>query len=872
MSLVNDLVARLTERHLSSHHRRIALIEFARATGWRPSYELESTDLESIANGHLVLEHGLDNTAVISFLKDSVSFLTLPADERILLLSTSYNNLVDWHLFPQRDRLTYVFNRSDPAVVNHVLLSDQPDSWRVEAIAKIIGRRPNPNLKSLDRALIDTISNWKRSLAAELPNRVTLPEISVLFNSVLFVRALEDDRRHQYPNNNKLLLDTWVTQDPPLRFRGCIESCLRALGIKEMPDRLFDFNKLDAFADLDRETVNWLFRDFYDIRSTPYKYDFSMMSKHALSKIYEEYVCLLREDVTEQPELFGHLPEKVTNRTLGGYYTPQYIARFFARFLQENLPPPLFRSLKTCDPTCGSGIFLRTVLEIQCDPLQDVVDHSATVRLAYENTFGIDVDPNACEATRLSLYLLHLVLNGSFPQDLHIENAESMQYLERHPELRERFDAVIANPPYLKWDSLDSERQERIVNILGEYKSGKPDMFLAQLKLGCDIVKPGGFVLYVLPHSFLLGRNAAKFRSGLSQQYWVRFLADLSEIPVFERVGSYVILLILQKKSPNLREAPKATIVRCADFPGKALQEALDGKRYSTDFYHIYDVEQDVFTSQDWHLLAPAQSGLKTKLEGFPTLDKFLTIRQGFVTGADEIFIRSDDSIPANERVIFAPFLPDREMQRYSAPEKTELSVFYPYLDGEKIDEETLRPKFPLTWEYLQNHYDELSGRQAVIRGDLAWWSPERPRPPDKMLRPKIISPHLVLAPRFSLDISGRYAISHSPLMYPIKEGDEVAILHFFLAVLNSSVGYWQLANLSHRYSRGYLMLEKKTLCGMHVPLPTSVAMAQMKRIQTIVKELIKDNSKEKLEVELDYIIADVYSLSKAERAEIGLE
>ncbi|TRU84613.1 MAG: hypothetical protein EWV54_17660 [Microcystis novacekii Mn_MB_F_20050700_S1D] len=61
----------------------------------------------------------------------------------------------------------------------------------------------------------------------------------------------------------------------------------------------------------------------------------------------------------------------------------------------------------------------------------------------------MDVDPNACQAALLSLSLLHLVLTDQLPSQLSIETAESIQYYQDHPELKESFTAVITNPPFV---------------------------------------------------------------------------------------------------------------------------------------------------------------------------------------------------------------------------------------------------------------------------------------------------------------------------------------------------------------------------------------------------------------------------------------
>jgi len=821
----------------------------------------------------LVVEHGLDNTAVITFLKRTNPYYSLRRNDCTNLLSISYNNLVDWHLFPDHEGLTIVFNRAEPLAPKRQLVYENPDVWRAEAFDRMTCDHPSPNLKNLDRALIETISIWKRSLAADLGPSVDVTSLSALFNSILFVRALEDHRRLGHPNTNRALLDAWRSPaGATSNLRQCVESCLVSLGASGVPGDVLDMSLLGVFDSLDRETVEEFFRDFYANRFAPYNYDFSLMSKHALSRIYEKYVSLLRESETRQLTLFPDLPEEELARSLGTYYTPQYIARFFARFLKNNLTPRMFRRIQISDPACGSGIFLRTTLEMQCEPFQMEAIDVSVVTDAFKNALGIDIDPNACHATRLSLALLHLVLTGAFPETLRIEKADSLEYFLNHEELRDSFDAVVANPPYIKWDKMDQSTRERVMQFMGDYAAGKVDMFLAHLKLGLEMVRPSGFLLYVLPHSFLIGRNAAKLREWLPLEYWVRCLVDLSEVSVFGEVGSYVILLILQRKPDGALGEPKATIVRCREFVGHALNDAVEGRSSSTDFYQVYEVEQKRFSGPHWDLGSPIETAVHQKIKKFTPLQEFLWIREGFVTGADEVFIVSGDTIPDGEESVYAPYLPDRDMQRFCVPDSTGTFVFYPYVDGAKITEGQLRDSFPKTWDYLEGRREALERRRAVLKEEIPWWCPERPRIPRNMMRPKIVSPHLIVLPRFSLDRVGHYAVSHCPLMYPRGEGSDIELLQYFLAVLNSSASMAQIVKLSHKYSRGYAMLEPKTLKVMAVPNPSNVPFRTMKQIQSLVGERIANPVAAEIEVELDRIVADLYGLTEIERQHVGLD
>jgi type I restriction-modification system DNA methylase subunit len=860
------------------------LNDFASELGWKPSDHLYIPDVSSIANAHLVVEHGLENAAVISFLKEPWQNLDFSAKKK--LLNISYNNLVDWHIQVQSDKVVFIFNRTDPptAVKSRFISRDSYDSLRSEAFEQISGERPNPNIPALDDALIKTISLWKRNLAAEMADigqSVSNDAYSVLFNAIIFARAIEDNYRRSplHSTSSSLtqtLLESWNGLGKSGKsLRIALRSVLEDLTKGTIPDYLLDDNKLRIFDNLNKETVYALLSDFYRNKYAHYyTYDFSLISKHALSRIYEQYVSILRHEELGQPSLllFSQLPNEKWEKSFGSIYTPQYIARFFARYLREQMPPLVFKRIRAVDPACGSGIFMRTLLELKCDPRQDDITTELIDR-AFENILGLDIDSNAAQATILSLSLLHLVLTDTLPESLKVFASEAIEYYQNNPQLRNSFDAVIANPPYVALTTQEPAMRQHLTEFMGEYASGRIDTYLAFLHLGIEMLKPGGYGMFVIPHSFLLSKNASKMRKLILETSWIHCLADLSTIRVFEDNGSYVILLIFQKKTGAEYKAPPSLIIKCRDLVGLALQDALAGIPKETNFYSIYEVDQTAFGKDEWIILPPAESSLICKFEEFPNIGNFLDVRMGFISGADDIFIIPVEKLPQGEEDVFVPFLPDREMKLYTVPEKTAYYFFSSFVDGRRIEEEELKTKFPKTWKYLISHKDRLESRSPVLKGTLAWWQPERPRKPGDMMRRKIISPHLVIVPRFSLDHAGKYAVSRAPFLYTKGREAEDDLLRFFLAVLNSSVCYWYMSKHSHKYGAGYTMLEPKTLKLTPVPDPFRVDPPLMRRLLSLVDKRLLAKGADALmyEKQLDKLVADLYDLSAQERSALGM-
>jgi len=870
-----NIISGLTTDAPTTEDKSVLVQRFATELGWTPSYYLSPSNEADYVNIHLVVEHGLENTAIITFLKTSYSELT--ESNRRELLNISYNNMVDWHIHIEQNRVLYIYNRFNPIdniVTEHDFKRDQYDKLRSEAFEKIIGQRPSPNIPALDDSLINTISYWKRNISAELNNEISNESLSLLFNSIIFIRALEDNlSRYNNFENSKLLLESWKTCIDSENFiANVFKTTLKSLKKENIPEYLIDFGGLKVFNAINKQSFSYLLNDFYTNRNNSFfKYDFSIMSMHALSRIYEKYVSLLKLELTSQLTIFPSLPTEEINKAYGAIYTPQYIARFFAKYLKENLSPFEFKKIKVAEPAVGSGIFLRSLLELKCDPRQEGISNELITQ-AFQDVLGLDIDPNACKAAELSLALLQLVLTNEFPEKLNILSVETLEYISKNPEQKEAYDAVISNPPFISTTGQTEDMRKRISEFMGLGAKGRIDSFIAFIKVGLELLRPGGYGLYVLPHSFLISSSGVMMREELSKNSWIKCIADLSAIPVFENTGIYVVLLIFQKKTQNQIVQPNATIVKCRDFVGKALQDVLRRNFSETDYYSIYEVNQDLFKNKEWHILPNSEILIESKFKKFKPLSHFLNVRQGFVTGYDDIFIVDKEAIPEGEEEIYVKYLQDKKMMRYSLPDSVDKYLFHPFSKDRKLELIEIENNYPLTFNYLMDNQDKLQSKKTFQNEN--WWRPLRTRQPEHMLRSKIITPHLTITPKFSFDATGEFAVSRSPYLIPKSDnvaGDE--LLHFFLAVLNSTPCYWYISNHSHKYSQGYTMVEVKTLQMTPVPDPASIAPNIMKKLLSLVKRRLSTSGLESLSIEneIDDIVCDLYGLNKEDKSILGI-
>jgi hypothetical protein len=172
--------------------------DFAQDLRWTPSYEVRGSFGVNTVGGHLVVEHGLENTATISFLKAPHRASDLDPAQLRPLLTVSYNNLVEWHLFISEDEVRWINNlaeRDQDERADQVHRLTARDTIRYLSAAHLSGpgkvAAVQRTLKACDESLLQVISRWKRLLRADYPaaeNR----NIAALFNALILIRGCED--------------------------------------------------------------------------------------------------------------------------------------------------------------------------------------------------------------------------------------------------------------------------------------------------------------------------------------------------------------------------------------------------------------------------------------------------------------------------------------------------------------------------------------------------------------------------------------------------------------------------------------------------------------------------------------------------------
>ena len=211
----------------------------------------------------------------------------------------------------------------------------------------------------------------------------------------------------------------------------------------------------------------------------------------------------------------------------GDFYTPRDVIRLMVRILK---PTP---GMSVFDPTCGSG----GMLIISREFIEQSGGDPTNLRLCGQVN----------DASAWSICRLNMLLHGVRGADIQLEDT-LLHPMHREAGELERFDRVIANPPFSQnYTRSNMEFPERFRWGWCPTTGKKGDLMFAQHMLA--VCKPNGMVATVMPHGVL-------FRGGAEKEIRKKFLEqDLIEAVIglpqnlFYGAGIPACILIMR---PNI--------------------------------------------------------------------------------------------------------------------------------------------------------------------------------------------------------------------------------------------------------------------------------------------------------------------------------
>ncbi len=472
----------------------------------------------------------------------------------------------------------------------------------------------------VDKAFLTEIEAWRDALARNialrnpsLSTRELNFAVQTTIDRIIFLRICEDRGVEDYARLMALQNGEGVYGRLMTLFRDADEKYNSGLFHFEPEKGRETHDSLTPSLQLDDKVLKELIKSLYYPESP---YEFSVVPADILGQVYEQFLGkVIRLTAGHQAKV----EDKPEVKKAGGvYYTPTYIVDYIVKntvgkILEGKTPSEVSKAdhpVRILDPACGSGSFLLGAYEylltwyrdeyVKAGPEKHIkgkepklyesaggawkLTTSERKRILLNHIYGVDIDSQAVEVTKLSLLLKVLegetkdsvstqrrlfneralpdlsknikcgnsLIGSDFYKDKQLDlfNEEErirINAFDWEEEFKEvfkdgGFDAVIGNPPYSSKQSLETHELMKFFSSV-EYKCDPYAFFIEQ---GLTRLKSGGQLGYIVPVTWMTNYYYFKLRKMLIDSKSLNRIVLLEGL-VFEKANVDTCMLFLKR-------------------------------------------------------------------------------------------------------------------------------------------------------------------------------------------------------------------------------------------------------------------------------------------------------------------------------------
>lgn len=728
------------------------------------------------------------------------------------------------------------------------------------------GTKKKRGTQEVDDVFLSEIETWREILAKNLALRnkeLTVEELNYsvqqIIDRIIFLRMAEDRGIEKYGKLLKLLTvdDIYdgfckMCKDADVKYNSGLFNFKEEKGRKH-PD------KLTLTLNIDNGVLRTILKSLYYPDSP---YEFSVLSPEILGNVYEQF---LGKIIRLTPSHMAKVEEKPEVKKAGGvYYTPQFIVDYIVENtvgrLCDGSTPNKVSELKILDPACGSGSFLlgayTYLLKWHLDYYSNLKDKNRLKDKIYKgkdgewhltiqekkkillnNIYGVDIDSQAVEVTKLSLLLK--VLEGenrdvletqqklfkerALPDlennikcgnslvgpeiynndklNLSREDVQNINAFDWNDEFSEimlngGFDAIIGNPPYVRQETLGA-----LKDYFKDYAvyHGSADLYTYFIEKGLNLLNNNGFFSYIVANKWMRANYGNPLRKWL-KSHRIHEIIDFGDLPVFLKAAAYPCILVLSKQNPTNKF--KVTKVKELDFIN--LEDYINENNYF--------IETSYLNNDGWNLVDEKTKKLLDKLHNNSTNFKnYLNgnIYRGIISGLDDAFVIDSNTRQklitedSKSSKIIKPYMIGRDIKRYKNPETDRYLIFMPkgWTNAKRENNSAIKwleDNYPAIANYLKPF--STAAKKRYDKGDY-YWELRKCDYYNEFEKPKIIYLKFQVKPAFTFDEKGYYPNS---AVWIIPSDDK-----YLLGILNSKLGWFMISNYCTQIRNGYQLIYK---------------------------------------------------------------
>ena len=476
-----------------------------------------------------------------------------------------------------------------------------------------------------------------------------------------------------------------------------------------------------------------------------------------------------------------------------------------------------FRSLvglRVLEPSCGDGAFVLPLIEAWLSEKPDFAsaDADSFLRACDISSGNIKKLREAvrgrlmaagCARARANALLSQWLVCGDFLLQ----------------EFKERFDIVIGNPPYIRFDDISAAKQKEYRALFSSFAE-RCDIYVPFFEKSLALLSDKGVFSFICTNRFTKSSYGKQLRRLIADKYHVALYLNMEHTqPFVEEVSAYPAIYIIDL---NRNRVTYSATIDDAGIP--TLNRVRIGKPKSelSVFKQWYKGDSP-WISTNCRERETADKIART----FPTITKSAEgteIGIGVASGADDIYINAQ-RITSIEHSCLLPLVASEDIHD-GCISWDERYLLNPYDDDDDTQMRDLA-RYPLAAAYFDSHAPKLKARYCARKHPRDWYR-TLDRVKYALLRsPKILIPDIQLGGNVALDESGSYYPHHNVYWITSTKWNLKALC----ALLRSSFVTSQIRNVSVQMRGGSIRYQAQNLRNVHIPAWSSLSALDVEKL-----------------------------------------
>ena len=436
---------------------------------------------------------------------------------------------------------------------------------------------------------------------------------------------------------------------------------------------------------------------------------------------------------------------------------------------------------------------------------------------------------------------------------------------ERMFGIREGFDIVIGNPPYIRHEKIRALKPA-LKTQFDNFFTSKADISVYFYKRAAELLRDRGILTYICTNKFMRSGYGKNLRQFLSSEMSLQSLLDFGSVSVFEAAVDTCVVLV-EKGAP---------VAECHFRAASLRQNSEDFNVREAFRAHVFPMPISQLSSAEWTVARPETFFLLEKLQNAGKPIGRTQIHFGIKTGCNDAFI-IDETVrhqlileDASCEELIKPLLRGRDVRKWQATWAnlhliaiaSDANQKWPWSDAknESEAEQIFAATYPAIHRHFATYRKKLIRRKS--RGKF-YWEPQKSTGYAVLEEPKILYPDISPVMRACYDTSKAFCLQTAYVL----STDDLSLL----AILNSRVFDWyaryKFQSLNDPWAGGGLRFFVQYMEKVPIANRTAAQKAELSRLVAQILAAPDSDNVRALEKEIDAIVYRLYGLSAEEIA-----